>query len=512
MDQFAAYDLPNSVDYILKVTEMPNLSYVGFSQGTTQGFAALALNEDLCSKVNLFIALAATMLPKGIDNQLVNSLVNANPDLIYLLFGRRRMIPSAVFWTNVLPRHFLVRCLDVCMKALFGWRLDMISNQDKHAHYPHLYSFTSVKSNVHWFQIMKNRRFQMYDENPSFWPYKRSAEEEDLDASTSSSYGRPIPGFYLPSFPTSQIKVPVAVLVGGRDSLPDVGFLKRNIGNLVYWLQVDEYEHLDFLWGKGVDRVVISPTLALLSRYNHAPLTKRALFDTNMIHYLHPSPQQKQKQKYAHVHSLPSKELQEELFARGRVFVEVDALGNKFVHGNGRLSIHEYVDTNEWEDEGVNGREQKGKTFSKSTVNNILPAISDSNSDDQTVLNDLDSSPSMGMTRSKSIPVKTPSASSSPKKRIVNNSSAVSSTLSTPKPTIKSRPTAATPTPKASTKVNKRSRQSTQDEDGYKSVNDFTTDEDTDGALTDDDGNVSVYSALDEDETIEGNSPFFPAL
>jgi lysosomal acid lipase/cholesteryl ester hydrolase len=67
MDQMATFDLPDAVEYILKVTGVPSLSYIGFSQGSAQGFSALSLSTELNKKINLFIALAPAMKPKGIQ-------------------------------------------------------------------------------------------------------------------------------------------------------------------------------------------------------------------------------------------------------------------------------------------------------------------------------------------------------------------------------------------------------------------------------------------------------------
>ena len=50
----------------LKVTSSPSLSYIGFSQGTAQGFSALSMSRKLNKQVNLFIALAPATKPKGI--------------------------------------------------------------------------------------------------------------------------------------------------------------------------------------------------------------------------------------------------------------------------------------------------------------------------------------------------------------------------------------------------------------------------------------------------------------
>lgn len=50
-DEMAAYDLPASIDYILQSTGGTSLGYVGHSQGTTVGFAALSSQPQLAHKV-----------------------------------------------------------------------------------------------------------------------------------------------------------------------------------------------------------------------------------------------------------------------------------------------------------------------------------------------------------------------------------------------------------------------------------------------------------------------------
>jgi lysosomal acid lipase/cholesteryl ester hydrolase len=90
---------------------------------------------------------------------MVASLVNASPDLIYLIFGRRCMLASEPFWRTFLSISTFVATLDVAMRGLFGWRSEWIP--DKGIVYRHLYSFSSVKLVCHWFQVIRYGRLQM---------------------------------------------------------------------------------------------------------------------------------------------------------------------------------------------------------------------------------------------------------------------------------------------------------------------------------------------------------------
>jgi lysosomal acid lipase/cholesteryl ester hydrolase len=66
LDDFCLYDIPDTIQYVLETTHANTLSYIGFSQGTAQAFAALGVHPYLNHKVNLFVALAPAMSPKGI--------------------------------------------------------------------------------------------------------------------------------------------------------------------------------------------------------------------------------------------------------------------------------------------------------------------------------------------------------------------------------------------------------------------------------------------------------------
>lgn len=66
LDQYVKYDVPDVVDYILERTGAKKVSYIGFSQGSAQALAALALNDDLNTKINRLFALAPPMKPKRI--------------------------------------------------------------------------------------------------------------------------------------------------------------------------------------------------------------------------------------------------------------------------------------------------------------------------------------------------------------------------------------------------------------------------------------------------------------
>lgn len=251
IDQFAFHDIPNSIDYILETTHQPSLSYIGFSQGTAQAFATLSIHPTLNEKVDIFIALAPAMAPPGLTSGIVDSFVKASPDVLFLAFGRRAILTSATMWQAILYPPIFVRLLEMSLNFLFGWKCQNISQHQKLAAFPHLYSFTSTKSVVHWFQIIRNGKFQMYDDEV----------QAPFSISDAAKY------YKVARFPTRNIKTPIVLVYGGSDSLVDIQVMQKELPRHSIVKEVPHYEHLDFLWAADVEEHVFPHVFDALEKY-----------------------------------------------------------------------------------------------------------------------------------------------------------------------------------------------------------------------------------------------------
>jgi lysosomal acid lipase/cholesteryl ester hydrolase len=258
IDEFAFHDIPDSIAYILETTRQDSLSYIGFSQGTAQAFASLAIHPKLNSQVNVFIALAPAMAPAGLSNGVVDSLVKASPSVLFLLFGRRSILSSATMWETLLYPPLFSRLIDMGLSFLFGWRTRNISSPQKLAAYPHLYSFTSTKSVVHWFQIIRNKCFQMYDDDV----------HQPMSVSTSRKYSK------VAKYPTRNIRTPVVLVYGGSDSLVDIKAMLRELPPQTVATEIPHYEHLDFLWARDVNSQVFQHVFDALDSFTDADHSK----------------------------------------------------------------------------------------------------------------------------------------------------------------------------------------------------------------------------------------------
>ncbi|KAG5983174.1 hypothetical protein E4U55_000608 [Claviceps digitariae] len=269
MDEFAFYDIPDTISYILETTEQESLSYIGFSQGTAQAFATLAIHPSLNQKVNVFIALAPAMAPAGLSNGMVDSLVKASPSVLYLMFGRRSILSSATMWETLLYPPLFCHLADLGMKFLFNWKTKNISISQKLAAYPHLYSFTSTKSVVHWFQVIRNQCFQMYDDDV----------HQPMSTAATRKYSK------VAKYPTRNIRTPVVLIYGGSDSLVDIKVMLRELPPQTVATEIPHYEHLDFLWARDIDTQVFQHVFDALESFTDAEHTVEEYDRYNMVRH-----------------------------------------------------------------------------------------------------------------------------------------------------------------------------------------------------------------------------------
>ncbi|EMG51099.1 TGL1 Sterol esterase TGL1 [Candida maltosa Xu316] len=242
IDEFALFDIPNTIDYILKETGNQKLTYIGFSQGSAQAFASVSVNSDLTDKIDQLIAISPATTPHGLYSKVLDILLKSSPNVVFLLFSRRVLMPSCLLWERIMYPPLYDSMIDISNYLLFNWKSKNITKLQKLSSYAHLYSTTSVKCVVHWFQVMSSKNFQMYH-----------------DSNSSFSGLNPI------SYPLKNIKVPIHLIYGTTDSLVDIEVMKNQLPkNTTTTYPVHNHEHLDNLWGDDVYEAVFKPVLNLL--------------------------------------------------------------------------------------------------------------------------------------------------------------------------------------------------------------------------------------------------------
>jgi lysosomal acid lipase/cholesteryl ester hydrolase len=124
----------------------------------------------------------------------------------------------------------------------------------------------------------------MFDEMPSRLPFKRSSSVTDH-----------IP----PKFPTKQITTPMALFYGGSDSLANFDVLSADLPRLAYVKSIDSWEHLDFIWAKGIEDIVFPDVVNLLDHFNPVHCQKKEWALRDLFHHhqqkRHRSPNEQQE-------------------------------------------------------------------------------------------------------------------------------------------------------------------------------------------------------------------------
>lgn len=85
------YDLPAAIDFVRDQTKHEKITYVGHSQGTTQMFLAIALDEVFWKKrLNLFVATAPVIMPNK------NSLI-FKASVAIESFAQKRLAAAGIY-------------------------------------------------------------------------------------------------------------------------------------------------------------------------------------------------------------------------------------------------------------------------------------------------------------------------------------------------------------------------------------------------------------------------------
>lgn len=196
---------------------------------------------------------------------------------MYLFFGRRSILSSATMWQSILYPPIFSSIINRSLAFLFDWKGEKISYTQRLAAYAHLYSATSTKAVVHWFQIMRSAEFTMYDDDVrSTSPALRARVSGGIggNAGGSAKGGRwagQSRFYYRPArFPTRNIVAPVVLLYGTSDSLVHIDVMRAQLPATTVAVPLEGYEHVDILWGDLVDQDVIPKVLEALRSHDAA--------------------------------------------------------------------------------------------------------------------------------------------------------------------------------------------------------------------------------------------------
>lgn len=259
-EEMGTQDLPAVIDYILKATSQPTLSYVGFSQGTAIFFVMCSMKPEYNAKIEHAILLAPIAWITNIQYPFIDILAQ-NLDTLATFFdqiGVYELYPNNVL-SNLyhakvcredVPENILCK-----LEYYISYGIRNISNL-----YPerlpvvasHIPAGISTKTFVHYFQSYISGRFQRFD--------YRSKRNQALYSSMQP-----------PSYDLSKITAPLSLFCSESDwfSTPqDVDNLLKGLPNVVRYRMFNkslDFTHLEFVYGSRVNELVNNDVIGIIT-------------------------------------------------------------------------------------------------------------------------------------------------------------------------------------------------------------------------------------------------------
>ncbi|KAM7072816.1 lipase member J isoform 1-T1 [Molossus nigricans] len=191
-DEMAKYDLPASIEFIVKQTGQEKIFYVGYSQGTTIAFITFSTIPKIAERIKIHFALAPVFSVKYVKSPLIKMAYKWK-SLIKVLFGNKDFLPNSPFTriigSKLCPQKIFVK---ICSRILF-----MMCGYD----------------------------------------------QKNLNMTTAPLYN------------VTNMNVSTATWNGANDLLADpedVNILLSEIRNHIYHKTISHYSHIDFLFGLDV--------------------------------------------------------------------------------------------------------------------------------------------------------------------------------------------------------------------------------------------------------------------
>ncbi|KAL5010053.1 hypothetical protein ScPMuIL_012358 [Solemya velum] len=175
---------------------------------------------------------------------------------LYELFGKRDFLPS-----NALLK-FLAETVCkvpetrfVCYDILFlicGYDLSNLNKTRLPVYISHSPAGTSMRDLVHFSQMVRSDKFQRYD---------YGSKTENM-----KHYGQADP----PVYNVTQMTTPTVLFWAEDDWLADSTDVKQlisNIQNLLGSYEIDNWNHLDFIWGVDAAKIVYDKIIKIMKEH-----------------------------------------------------------------------------------------------------------------------------------------------------------------------------------------------------------------------------------------------------
>lgn len=239
--EMGIFDVPASINYILKHTGKAHLQYIAHSQGTTQFFIAAqtpGVSEFLQQSVSKFIALSPVSFLGNTTNEFLKILartgvvVKARSIFPYSFMDSSTLLDADHFFCDVTAGRLCKFSLDV-----FDGVSSLVSPAAIDKYSDHFPLGTSVKDMQHFAQLITSNEFRKFDYGP-----ERNKEV----------YGSREP----PPYQLSRCNINMALFFGENDAFVRPGDRERLVAalppNVISWSKIyGNFSHVT--WHTGVE-------------------------------------------------------------------------------------------------------------------------------------------------------------------------------------------------------------------------------------------------------------------
>jgi pimeloyl-ACP methyl ester carboxylesterase len=249
--EMAKYDIPATIDIVLKTSKKPNLYYIGHSQGTLTMLTYLSETQDTLPeehrKIRCFFALAPIARLKNIKSN-IRHLAAVAPvvEMGQWLMGGAELLPSTATGRWVAKQmskvHNQIATLSPTvddkatslLTSITGFNQSHYFRQYLPVYRSHTPAGTSLQNIIHFAQMVQCQKMQKYD-----------FKDEETN---KNRYMTRVP----PEIDLAKVTTPIVAYYGTDDDLStveDVEWALEQLPNVVESVKLDAFDHLDFVYG-----------------------------------------------------------------------------------------------------------------------------------------------------------------------------------------------------------------------------------------------------------------------
>ncbi|XP_046963435.1 lipase 1-like [Vanessa cardui] len=261
VDEIGFYDIPATIEYVLKYTKEDKLNYIGYSQGATTFFVMCSERPGYCAKANVFIGLAPAARmsnTKSVPFRVFFEGLGQQEKVlgtigIYEIFAKGSLSQEFLSFLCKFSATSELLC-GTGQALLDSFHPGSINNETLSVLFGHFPAGTSVHNIARYGQNIRSSNFQKFDYG--------SAQNLNI-------YGIKQP----PHYNLSAVTIPSVVLYGNNDNLvdkEDIFWLTNQFPNVLEIKKVSDplWNHFDNAYSQFTKELIFPTIHKYLLKYS----------------------------------------------------------------------------------------------------------------------------------------------------------------------------------------------------------------------------------------------------